>query len=132
MSPKVVLLALPVLTGSGCGSQAGLGGDDQDGIMGGGVTFLLTVSDSSFTPTILAAQNLATVTLTLTNKGRTPHGFRLDCMGAVCFPDTAKIEPIAPDATATVVFQTPRAEGIYAMTSNGSGDGVPPGQFIVK
>jgi hypothetical protein len=131
MFTKAAFLSAVVL-GSGCGAgQEGLGGDDQDGIVGGDAAFVVTVSDGSFSPAILTAQNLANITLTLTNGGTRDHGLKIECMGAACFPDSAEVRPIAPGTSSTVKFQTPRTEGIYAITSNGSAE-VQPGQFIVK
>jgi len=103
--------------------------DDQDGIMGGEVAFAVAVTDNAFAPAILKAQNLATVTLVLTNAGTVPHGFAVACMGVACFPDDAVIAPLAPGAQATAVFVTPRAEGIYVFTSDAAG---PRGQFVVQ
>jgi hypothetical protein len=113
-----------------CGSTD-LGGDDQDGIVGGNYVFELAVDDAMFTPTILKTQNVANVTLTLKNNGTKPHGFVIACMAGTCFPDAAVIEPVDPGATAMTKFQTPRAEGIYAFGSNASGD-TQSGQFIIQ
>lgn len=131
MHDQAITLSTLALALAACGSQAGLGGDDRDGIVGGSNTFILTVNDSVFAPTILKTQNLANVTLTLTNAGTSPHGMRIECMTATCFPQTAHIDPLAPGASATTTFQTPRTEGIYDITSNGPVN-VQSGQFIVQ
>src|SRR5580693_7406681 len=64
---------------------------DNDGITGGSYTIALAVNDTGFTSTgsddndggvtknIIATQNDAMVTLTLTNTGTTPHGFQVLC-----------------------------------------------------
>jgi hypothetical protein len=132
MFTRAAWVSAVVLGAAGCGGgQAGLGGDDQDGIVGGDVAFVVTVNDTAFSPAILTAQNLANVTLTLTNGGTSDHGLKIECNGAACFPGSAEIHPLAPGASSTAKFQTPRSEGIYVVTSNGS-DQVQPGQFIVK
>jgi hypothetical protein len=115
----------------GCSSHDGLGGDDQDGISGGNSAFAVTVDDASFAPSILKTENLATVTLTLTNKGTKPHGFAVACKPTACFPESAKIEPIAPAASATAKFETPWVEGIYVFNSSAPGD-EQSGQFIIQ
>ncbi len=114
-----------------CSSQQGLGGNDSDGVKGGDYTFQVTVDDSSFTPSILKAQNDANVTLTVTNVGTRQHDFVVDCQGSACFPDAATIPPLAPDASATVTFQTPDTEGIYDVRSDLPGD-TQSGQFVVQ
>jgi hypothetical protein len=114
----------------GCG-QSALGGSDSDGIYGGDAGFALTVNDQAFSPTILKTQNLASVTLTLTNAGTKPHDFVVDCMGTTCFPDASTISAVAPDASATAHFVAPYTEGIYVFRSNLPGD-TQTGQFILQ
>ena len=98
------------------------------------------MSDTAFTPTILKAQNLARVTLTLRNTGTTPHSFVVACMPTPnddgcpttsCFPDASTIGPLAPDASATATFVTPNPEGIYVFHSDLPGDSQ-TGQFVVQ
>jgi hypothetical protein len=113
-----------------CG-QSNLGGSDSDGISGGDAGFALTVTDDAFSPGILKCQNLANVTLTMTNAGAQQHDFVVDCMGSSCFPDAASIPPLAPDARATVHFVAPYAEGIYTFRSDLPGD-TQTGQFILQ
>jgi hypothetical protein len=123
-----------VLAGLGlvrCGSQAGLGGSDSDGVSGGDAGFALTVTDDAFSPGILKCQNLANVTLTMTNAGTQEHDFVVGCTGSSCFPDAASIPPLAPDASATVQFHAPYAEGIYTFRSDLPGD-TQTGQFILQ
>jgi hypothetical protein len=119
-----------IVTGA-CGNQSGLGGDDQDGITGGDVTFEVTVTDDAFKPPILKTQNLANVTLTLANGGTIPHGFSIRCLGNKCFPGAAKIPPLDPSVTQTVKFRVPYAEGLFDFDANTSGKG-PTGQFYVQ
>jgi hypothetical protein len=113
---------------------------DSDGIVGGNYTFDLTVDDDAFAPIILKAQNLATVTLTLTNTGTKPHDFVAMCLPTLnddgcpltsCFPDASVIAPLAPDASATTTFITPNPEGIYSFHSDVAGD-TQTGQFVVQ
>ena len=92
---------------------------------GGNFTFLLAVGDGAFSPTILKAQNLASVTLTLQNTGTGPHGLSIDGMPG------AAVSSVAPGASATVVFTTPDREGIYPFHSTQPGD-AQAGQFIVQ
>jgi hypothetical protein len=114
-----------------CSSRGGLGGSDSDGISGGDAGFALTVTDEAFSPVILKTQNLANVTLTLTNAGTKPHDLVVDCMGSACFPDAASIPPLAPDATASTHFVAPYTEGIYVFRSDLPGD-TQTGQFILQ
>ena len=115
-----------------CGSQASLGGSDQDGVQGGDYTFALTVTDLAFAPTtIFWTQNNASVTLTLTNAGSTPHDFVLRCRGSACFSGASTVSPLLPGASTTVQFTTPNAEGIYEFVSDLPGD-TQKGQFIVQ
>ena len=126
-----------------CGSSSGgdiCGPGDQDGVAGGSYAFDLTVTDDAFQPSILKAQNDATVTLTLTNTGTKPHDFVIDCLATPngngcpttsCFPVSAVIAAVAPGATATATFVTPLPEGIYVFRSDPPGD-TQTGQFIVQ
>jgi hypothetical protein len=135
--------ALVTVALAACTSQATsgvCGPADQDGVNGGAVALDLTVDDTAFTPIVLEAQNLATVTLTLKNAGTKPHGFAVSCLATPngrgcptesCFPDAGAIAPIAPDASATATFVTPNPEGIYVFRSSAPGDSV-TGQFVVQ
>ena len=121
---------------------------DNDGITGGSYTIELTVNDTGFfasggddagtsAKNIIATQNDAQVTLTLTNNGKTSHGFMVGCTSvtpayptlpagcptSACFPANATIAPIAPGASITVTFDTPTPDGlIYPFTSNDPAD----------
>jgi hypothetical protein len=122
---------------------------DGDGINGGSYVLELDVDDTGFVAAgpdagakeILATQNDAEVTLTLTNKGTRPHGFEVECTSVLpafpdvpsgcptvaCFPAGSTIAPLAPGASATVTFVTPTADGlIYPFRSSAESDrGVP-------
>jgi hypothetical protein len=123
---------------------------DNDGINGGDYTIDLVVTDTGFyassadagTKELLATQNDAQVTLTLTNNGTTPHGFSVGCTSVLpayptlpsgcptsaCFPANATIAPIAPGTSTTVTFDTPTPDGIiYPFTSNAAADSAVPG-----
>jgi hypothetical protein len=115
---------------------------DHDGINGGNYTFELRVDDTGFSKTILATQNDATVTLTLTNMGTKPHGFEVECTSVVpayptipagctsiaCFPSGATIAPLAPGQSKTVTFATPTPDGLlYPFRSSEPGDCAVPG-----
>jgi hypothetical protein len=113
---------------------------DADGIQGGSYAFDLAVDDTAFSPTILKAENVASVSVTLTNTGTKPHGFVVECMPTPndegcpttsCFPDASTIGPLPPDASATATFVTPNPEGIYVFRSDVSGD-TQTGQFVVQ
>jgi hypothetical protein len=119
------------------GGEGGACFPDGDGINGGAYTFVLTVDDSGFSKLLLASQNDAEVTLTLTNTGSLPHGFQVGCVDVApaypdlppgcpnraCFPANATIAPLAPGADATITFDTPTPDGlIYPFTSNEPGD----------
>ena len=127
---------------SSSASATGDGGacfSDTDGINGGSYTFALTVDDTGFSKTILAAQNDAQVTLTLTNDGTTPHGFKVGCTSvASAYPDLPAgcSSTSCFPASATITFVTPPADGlIYPFTSNEPSDGavagLSSGQFSV-
>ena len=123
--------------------------DDADGVIGGATTFDLTFDGNGFSQMILTAQNSARVTLTLRNDGTTPHSFVIDCIPTPntngcpttsCFPAESSIPPVMSRASATAIFEVPRAEGIYYFHSDVAGDTPGPcmagaagcGQFIVK
>jgi hypothetical protein len=129
---------------SACTSTVGGGGacgpGDSDGVTGGNVTIDLTVSDTAFsvgapdsgsTQRNITTQNLAAVTLTMTNVGTRPHDFVVQCLATPngtgcptqsCFPANADLPALAPGATATTTFVTPAAEGGYTFVSNEPGD----------
>jgi hypothetical protein len=123
--------ALTLGLGLLCCNQSGLGGSDSDGVSGGDASFVLKVDDTAFSPAILKTQNLAQVTLTLTNAGTKPHDFVVECMGSSCFPDASSIAPIAPDASSTAQFVAPWTEGLYTFRSDLPGD-KQTGQFILQ
>jgi hypothetical protein len=115
---------------------------DADGLIGGSYTIDLTVDDSGFSKNLLNTQNDATVTLTLTNNGTTPHGFEVDCTSVApaypnlspmcpsvsCFPGDSTIAPIAPGQRKTVTFFTPTADNlIYPFKSSAPNDSTVPG-----
>jgi hypothetical protein len=123
--------------------------DDADGLVGGHTTVLVSVSDTGYavggvgsgsTQPNIAVQNSSSVTLTVTNVGRMPHGFRVACIPTglpagcprqSCFPDGASIASIAPGDSVTVTFTTPAVEGAYAITSDQPGDAALLGQFVL-
>ncbi|HEX4512448.1 MAG TPA: hypothetical protein VH054_02895 [Polyangiaceae bacterium] len=113
---------------------------DQDGVIGGNVTFDLHVTDQAFSTLILESQNDATITLTLTNDGTTPHDFVVDCLPTPndqgcpttsCFPADASVAPLSPGQSSTITFITPLVEGIYTFRSDVAGD-AQTGQFILQ
>ena len=146
------LLPLAALLGSACG-DAGGGvtncAPDQDNVVGGNVTVLLSVSDTGFavggvnsgsTQRNIAVQNSSIVTLVVTNVGSRPHGFRVACISAdlptgcpplSCFPNEASIAGLAPGESATTTFQAPLIEGAYPFGSDQPGDAELVGQFVV-
>ncbi|MBM4364368.1 MAG: hypothetical protein FJ104_16945, partial [Deltaproteobacteria bacterium] len=84
--------------------------------------------------------NRADVQIELTNAGTGPLGFLVDCLPTpndddcpteACFPEEARLEPLAPGASATLRFEVPYAEGIYRLRA-AEGRDVPEGQFIAK
>ena len=113
---------------------------DQDGVVGGNNIVLVNVSDTGYavggvdsgsTEPNIAVENLAMVTLTLTNVGTTPHDLQIACIPTgspagcptmSCFPANANIPSLAPGASATVSFTTPAVEGAYQFTSDVPGD----------
>lgn len=131
---------------------------DNDGITGGAYTIDLAVDDTGFTATgtddndggvvknVIATQNDAMITLTLTNKGTMPHGFQVGCVSVcssypnlpagcsplACFPTGATggstIAPIMPGASMTIMFNTPTPDGLlYPFSSSAPGDSAVPG-----
>lgn len=115
--------------------------DDQDGVIGGTATVMVSVSDTAFTvggvnsgstePNI-SIQNSTKVTLTLTNTGTTPHDMTIACidtdlpamcmMPKSCFPTEANIGQLMPGESKTVTFTAPVVEGAYQFTSDVDGD----------
>jgi hypothetical protein len=140
-------------SGSGIipGGEGGACYPDNDGINGGSYTIDLVVDDTGFYPgggddagmrNVIATQNDAMVTLTLTNTGRMPHGFEVECTGVTpaypnlpagcpsmsCFPSNSTIAPIAPGASTTVTFDTPTPDGLlYPFKSSAASDSTVPG-----
>src|SRR5579864_7221256 len=109
-------IAVVACSSGSTGNQDTCGPPEADGTKGGHSTLVLEVNDVAFSPAVLKADNLATVTLTFTNTGTKPHGFAVRCMptpngngcpSAACFPDAAKLGPIAPGASVTTTFVTP-------------------------
>ncbi|HEY3667944.1 MAG TPA: CARDB domain-containing protein [Polyangiaceae bacterium] len=113
---------------------------DQNGFVGGINTVKVSVSDTAFavggvgsdsTEPNIAVENTSTVTLTVTNTGTKPHGFKVACIPSglpagcaqmSCFPDAANIPAIAPGDSVTVTFSTPALEGVYRFFSDEDGD----------
>jgi hypothetical protein len=121
---------------------------DSDGISGGPAAVVVVVSDSAFavggvdsgsTERNITLQNLANVTLTLTNVGTRPHdlvvacipsGLPAGCTQTSCFPADAGasggyvtiVPALAPGTSITVMFTAPAVEGVYPFLSNESGD----------
>ena len=111
---------------------------DNDGITGGSYVIDLVVDDTGFlasgtdaadggvTKDIIATQNDAQVTLTLTNMGTMPHGFQVQCTSVcpaypslpvgcspnACFPSNSTISSLAPGMSVTVSFITPTPDGL--------------------
>jgi hypothetical protein len=148
-APWILVLAGVALLhcSSSSGTSSGASGDDggvdcfpdNDGINGinSPSTFVLTVDDTGFSKMLLTTQNETMVTLTLTNNGTKPHGFKVDCTSVLpaypnapagcpttaCFPSDSTIAPLAPGKSATVVFETPVPDSlIYPFNSNESAD----------
>ncbi len=122
---------------------------DNDGINGGVSTIELVVTDTGFFASgadagpkeILATENEAQVTFTLTNRGTRPHGFKVGCVSVVssypnlpagcptssCFPARSIIAPLAPGASPTVTFDSPPPDNlIYPFTTNEPADNDDP------
>jgi hypothetical protein len=151
--PPHARLTGPVLLGAlalvQCSSSTPVADDDggacfpdNDGLNGGDNTFDLTVDDTGFSKNLLATQNEAAVTLTLTNMGTKPHGFEVECTSVLsaypnvpagcptmaCFPHGSTIPPLAPGKSATIMFVTPTVDGlIYPFRSGAPGDAMVPG-----
>jgi len=116
--------------------------DDADGIISEPATLLVTVTDTEFAPKVLTTQNTSAITLTLKNKGTTPHSFVVDCLPTPnhdgcplqsCFPSEAKVDPVEPGAEATILFETPLVEGIYTFHSDVAEDtDLESGQFVIQ
>lgn len=142
-SVPLLLVLLAACSSSSSGSaDGGACFPDNDGINGGAYTFDLTVDDTGFSKNILATQNDAQVTLTLTNMGTKPHGFEVECASVTsqypdlpagcpttaCFPAGSTIAPLAPGASATVTFATPTPDDIiYPFRSSAPADADVPG-----
>jgi hypothetical protein len=115
--------------------------DDADGAVSEPARLMLTVSDSEFTPALLATQNSSRITLIFENRGSRPHSFVVACMPTPnhdgcptesCFPRASKIDPLAPGAKVSIVFDTPLVEGIYEFRSDVPEDSeLSPGQFVI-
>jgi hypothetical protein len=137
--------------GSGNSSDNRCTPGDADSTSGGNARFDVNVSDTGFsvggvdsgsTEPNITTENLATVTLTLTNVGTRPHDVVIGCLPSglptqcplqvSCFPnpDDAGSTPgsvtlvptVQPGASATVTFVTPVVEGAYPFISNEPGD----------
>jgi hypothetical protein len=153
--PWSSIIAVPLLLASvGCSGSGddedSCAPDDQDGVIGGAHTVLLTVSDTAFavggvgsgsTQRNITIQNASNVTLTLTNVGTTPHSFVVECIPSElpeacpqtsCFPTEADIAPIGPGESRTVMFTVPVVEGAYPFSSDVAGDEALVGQFVVN
>jgi hypothetical protein len=139
-----------------CGDGADADGDspctpdDQDGVIGGKYTVLVSVSDTEFsvggvgsgsTQRNITIQNSSEATLTLTNTGTKPHSFVVECIPSglppgceqtSCFPAEANIAPIDPGTSKTTTFEVPVVEGAYPVSSDVAGDDALVGQFIVN
>jgi hypothetical protein len=128
---------------SACSSPGSAGpchSGDSDGVTGGSVVVDLTVGDTAFSVGApdsgsmernITAQNLADVTLTMTNVGTKPHSFVIECLqtpngngcpAQSCFPPNADLPALGPGASATTMFMTPVQEGAYRFISNEPGD----------
>ena len=144
----IVVSATVLDCGSGAPGTSAPGSDDcypdSDGLTGGDYTIDLVVNDVGFyagaadagTKDLLSTQNDSLVTLTLTNTGTKPHGFKVGCVDVLssypdlpagcstsaCFPPSSIIAPIAPGTSATITFDTPTPDSlIYPFTSNDPG-----------
>lgn len=140
-------LGLTVLCSVGCSKSDSDDGDnsctpdDQDGVLGGNVTVLVSVSDTAFTvggvnsgstQSNISIQNSTNVTLTLTNTGTKPHDLTISCIPTglpamcmnetSCFPTAANIGTLMPGDSKTVTFVAPVVEGIYQFVSDVDGD----------
>jgi len=139
-----LILGALVVGSAGCSSsdsRSSCSPDDQDGVVGGTATVMVSVSDTAFAvggvnsgsmePNI-TIQNSTRVTLTLTNAGTKPHDMVISCiptnssarcpMSMSCFPGDANIAALMPGESATVTFQAPAVEGGYQFISDIAGD----------
>ena len=137
-----------VLLGDATAESGMSDGGDNDcfpsntGTTGGADTFDLTVDDTGFSKMLLTTLSSAQVTLTLTNNGTKPHGFKVGCTSVTsayptlpagcpttaCFDPSASIAPLAPGASRTISFETPVPDNlIYPFTSNDPDDSAVPG-----
>jgi len=99
--------------------------------------------DSGSTEPNISVQNLAIITLTLTNTGTKPHDFVVQCiptgLPATCMNPTScfdnptdagsatpnavtLIPTLQPGTSQTIVVQTPLVEGVYNFISDVPGD----------
>jgi hypothetical protein len=133
------LAAMPACSGIETSGDQCMGGD-QDGVSGGSIAVLMTVSDTAFAvggldsgsdQRNIAVQNSSSVTLTLANVGMQPHSFIVHCISTVpvagcsdqsCFPLNANISALPPGQSATTTFVAPAVEGAYPFTSDEPGD----------
>lgn len=145
-----LLLCAAGCTSDGGGETDACTPDDQDGVVGGESTILLTVSDSTFavggvgsgsTQRNITVQNKTRVALTLTNVGSRPHSFVVECIPSElpaecpqtsCFPAEANIPALEPGASKSVEFVAPVVEGAYPFTSEEPGDEGLLGQFVIN
>jgi hypothetical protein len=113
------------------------GSDDDDDGAGGADDGAGGADDVSDAKNIIATQNSAQITLTLTNTGTKPHGFQVGCVSVcssystlpagcssqACFPPGATIAPIEPGTSQTVTFITPVPDGLlYPFSSSAPDD----------
>ena len=145
-----IVFVLVACSNSTSGSADSCTPDDQDGVIGGTMAVLLTVSDDAFavggvdsgsTQRNITVQNATNVTLTLTNVGTKPHSFVVDCIKSdlpagcpqkSCFPKAADIPPVDPGKSVTVKFTAPLVEGAYPFHSDVDGDDDLTGQFVLN
>ncbi len=135
---------------SNAGDQNGCTPYDQDGVIGGKRTVLVTVTDTAFsvggvdsgsTERNIEIQNSTEVTLTVTNAGTKPHSFVVGCIPSglppgcsrtSCFPKAANIPPLDAGGSTTVEFVVPRVEGTYPVSSDVPGDEALAAEFVVN
>jgi hypothetical protein len=118
------------------------GSDDDDDGAGGADDAAGGANDGSNAKNIIATQNSAQITLTLTNTGTKPHGFQVSCVSVcssyptlpagcssqACFPSGATIDPIDPGTSKTVTFLTPVPDNLlYPFSSSAPDDSSVPG-----
>ena len=138
--------------------KSGMCFPDADGLTGGTYTISLTVTDTGFSKTVISTQDNSMVTLTLKNEGTKPHGFEVGCASVLdafpnlpamcpkesCFPGAmnddadmaARIDPIEPGESKTIMFLTPVPDNvIYPFSSNSPDDksvkGLNEGQWTI-